>query len=203
MTQPVQQGGMHPPQSLELTAEPKLGVAATCAFDNLRADHRRMEAYLDRLLAVFEELAVERIPEVRSIIKGIQDLAAVHFEKEEKLLYPRLRSVQPQLLAQMDQQHEVVREVEIHVAAMLADPPPSPDSRWLNELRRLGTEFHDHIQHHIVDEEDHLFRVAEDCLTDEEQRNMGAQMIAVEERLTRIVDPPAPSRRYSAWPARD
>jgi hemerythrin-like domain-containing protein len=75
--------------------------------------------------------------------------------------------------------------VEIHVAAMVADPPLSPDSRWLNELRRLGTEFHDHIQHHIVDEEDHLFRVAEDCLTSEEQTNMAAQMIAVEEHMTR------------------
>jgi hemerythrin-like domain-containing protein len=183
MTQPVEQSGKHPRQPLERAAEPK--PAATSACDNLRADHRRMEAYLDRLLAVFEGLTVERIPEVRSIIKGIQDLAAIHFEKEEKLLYPRLRPVQPQLLAQMDEQHEVVREVEIHVAAMVADPPLSPDSRWLNELRRLGTEFHDHIQHHIVDEEDHLFRVAEDCLTSEEQTNMAAQMIAVEEHMTR------------------
>jgi hemerythrin-like domain-containing protein len=183
MTLPIEQRGKRPPQPLERAAEPQTGAASACG--NLRADHRRLEAYLDRLLAALEHLAAERIPEVRTIVQGIQDLSAVHFEKEEKLLYPRLRPVQPRLLAQMDEQHGVVREVEIHVAAMLADPPLSPDSRWLNELRRLGIEFHDHIQHHIVDEEDHLFRVAEDCLTGEEQATLAAEMIAVEEHMTR------------------
>jgi len=183
MTQPVEQRGKLPPQPLERAAKPQTGAASACG--NLRADHRRMEAYLDRLLAALEHLAAERIPEVRTIVQGIQDLSAVHFEKEEKLLYPRLQPVQPRLLAKMDEQHGVVREVEIHVAAMLADPPPSPDSRWLNELRRLGIEFHDHIQHHIVDEEDQLFRVAEDCLTEQEQTNLAAEMIALEERMTR------------------
>jgi hypothetical protein len=101
----------------------------------------------DRLLAVLQHLSAEGIPEVQSIVGGIQQLSAVHFEKEEKVLYPRLRLIEPQLLDQMDRQHELVREVETHVAEMLEDPPAAPDTRRLNELRSFGMEFHDHIQH--------------------------------------------------------
>ena len=121
------------------------------------------------------------MPEVQAIVAGIQRLAAVHFEKEEGVLYPRLRSIQPELLDQMDSQHEVVREVEESVAEMLADPPRAPDFRWLNELRLLGIEFHDHIQHHIVDEEDHLFRIAEDHLDFEEQMRLTGEMLKIQE----------------------
>jgi hemerythrin-like domain-containing protein len=152
------------------------------ACDNLREDHRRIEGHLDRLLEVCEHLSSERIPEVQSIVGCIEQLSAIHFEKEEKILYPRLRPVERALLDQMDGQHEVIREVEAHVAGMLADPPEAPDPRWLNELRLVGIEFHDHIQHHIVDEEDHLFRVAEEHLSIEEQSSLATAMQAVQER---------------------
>ena len=75
------------------------------------------------------------------------------------------------------------REVEMHVAGMLAEPPQAPGPRWLNELRCFGTEFHDHIQHHIVNEEDHLFQVAEDLLTIEEQASLAGEMAAVQKRM--------------------
>jgi hypothetical protein len=46
----------------------------------------------------------------------------------------------------------------------------------------VGTEFHDHIQHHIVDEEDHLFRVAEEQLSVEEQAGLAGEMVAIQKR---------------------
>lgn len=182
MSGPIAEGTKYPCESLELATHTERDSAATLACDNLREDHRKIEAYLDRLLAVFEHLSGEGIPEVRSIVGSIQQLSAVHFEKEEKILYPRLRPIQPQLLEQMDGQHELVREVEVSVTEMLANPPQAPDSRWLNELRRVGTEFHDHIQHHIVDEEDHLFRVAEEQLSVEEQAGLAGEMVAIQKR---------------------
>lgn len=175
--------GKPPSRTLESDAGKRIGGTATLACDNLREDHRRIESYLDRLLTALQHLSVERIPEVQSIVGCIQQLSAVHFEKEEKILYPRLRLIQPQLLDQMDRQHEVVREVEAHVAEMLADPPQAPEARWLNELRCFGTEFHDHIQHHIVDEEDQLFQVAENYLTIEEQVRLANAMVAVQQRM--------------------
>jgi hemerythrin-like domain-containing protein len=153
------------------------------ACDNLREDHRQIETYLDQLLAVMQHLNAGRVREVQAIVAVIQRLAAVHFEKEEGILYPRLRRIQPELLGQMDGQHEVVREVEKSVAEMLKDPPRAPDSRWLNELRLVGIEFHDHIQHHIVDEEDHLFRIAEDQLDFEEQTRLAGEMVKIQERM--------------------
>lgn len=154
------------------------------ACDNLRDDHRDIEVYLDRLLAALQNPRPEEIPEIRAIVDEIQRLRTIHFEKEEKLFYPKLRAALPDLLDQMDGQHEVIREVGTHVTGMLADPPQAPDRRWLHELHLFGIEFHDHIQHHIVDEEDHLFRLAEEHLTTEEQLALERDMVAVQKRMT-------------------
>jgi hemerythrin-like domain-containing protein len=188
MSESIAPGGNRPPQPLEHEAETETRKTAL-ACDNLREDHRRIEACLDRLLAVLQRLSAGGIREVQSIVDCIQHLSAAHFEKEEKILYPRLRPIQPELLDQMDRQHCLVREVEMSVTEMLADPPQAPDARWLNELRRVGIEFHDHIQHHIVDEEDHLFRVAEDHLTVEEQASLAGEMVVVQERMACGKDP--------------
>jgi hemerythrin-like domain-containing protein len=193
MSGPVAPDGKRRPRSSENDAEPETGTVSL-ACDNLREDHRKMEGYLDRLLAVFQHLSADRIAEIQSIIGSIQQLSAVHFEKEEKILYPRLRLIQPKLLDQMDGQHELVREVEVSVTDMLTNPPQTPDSRWLNELRRVGTEFHDHIQHHIVDEEDHLFRVAEERLSIEEQANLAVEMVMVQKRMARTETAESPAR---------
>lgn len=182
MTESVAKAGTLPSDSSQQSPEARRGGTAP-ACDNLREDHRQIETYLDRLLAALQHPSAERVREVQAIVAGIQRLSAVHFEKEEGVLYPRLRSVEPELLDQMDGQHEVVREVEKSVAEMLADPPQAPDSRWLNELRLLGIEFHDHIQHHIVEEEDHLFRVAEDHLDLEEQTGLAGEIVKIQERM--------------------
>jgi hypothetical protein len=49
-------------------------------------------------------------------------------------------------------------------------------------VRSFGIEFHDRIQHHIVDEEDQLLRLAEDRLTTEEQDSLAKAMEAVRGR---------------------
>ena len=146
------------------------------ACDHLRRDHRAIEDRLDTLLAALLNLTSERIPEIQAIVRQVQDLAALHFAKEEQIFYPKLRPIAAELLASLDLQHEEVRELERHVAELLADPPPSPDSRWLNELRNFGIEFHDRIQHHIVDEEDHLFRLAGERLSREDQESLARDM---------------------------
>ena len=149
------------------------------ACENLRNDHRAIEERLDVLSAALLRLTPELIPEIQETVRDLQDLAVVHFEKEEKVFYPKLRPLLSELLDSLDRQHEEVRELERHLAKLLTDPPQNPDSRWLSELRSLGIEFHDRIQHHIVDEEDQLFRLAEDRLTLEEQESLAKAMKAV------------------------
>jgi hemerythrin-like domain-containing protein len=152
------------------------------ACEHLKTDHRAMEARLDRLFRALEHMSPELVPEVQAAVAGIQRLAAIHFEKEEGVFYPSLQAAYPDVLSEMDRQHEHVRELERHVAGMLEDPPQPPDPRWLNELRMFGIEFHDHIQHHIVDEEDHLFRLAEALLTAEDQERLAAEMSRIQLR---------------------
>ena len=154
------------------------------ACENLRKDHRAIEERLDILLAALLHVTPELIPELQATVRDLQDLAAIHFEKEETIFYPKLRPLVSDVLDRMDVQHEEVRELERHLAELLAEPPQTPESRWLNELRSLGIEFHDRIQHHIVDEEDQLFRLAEDRLTAEEQESLAGAMNSVQSRST-------------------
>jgi len=149
-------------------------ASATPACDHLRQDHRQIEEYLDRLLAVLSHISAELVSDVRGLVTGLQRLETLHFKKEESLFYPKLRPAFPDLLAQMDLQHQDIREVEQHVAEMLADTPETPEQRWLDELRRSGIELYDRIQHHIVDEEDQLFRVAGNQLTPEDQETLAS-----------------------------
>ena len=154
------------------------------ACENLRKDHRAIEERLDILLAALLHVTPELIPEIQATVRDLQDLAAIHFYKEETIFYPKLRPLVSDVLDRMDVQHEEVRELERHLAELLAEPPQTPESRWLNELRSLGIEFHDRIQHHIVDEEDLLFRLAEDRLTAEEQESLAGAMNSVQSRIT-------------------
>jgi hemerythrin-like domain-containing protein len=152
------------------------------ACDHLRQDHRAIEERLDALLDALLALSPKRIPEVQATVRDLQRLAAVHFRKEEEIFYPKLRPGASDLLARLDLQHEEVRELEHHLAELLADPPQTPEARWLNELRSFGIEFHDRIQHHIVDEEDQLFRLAADRLTREDQEALAKAMGDIRDR---------------------
>ena len=169
--------------------DPYLGESLTIrmsesapACEHLRRDHRVIEDRLDILLPALLRLTPELIPEIQATVRALQDLAAIHFEKEETIFYPKLRPLLSDVLDRMGVQHEEVREVERYLAKLLAEPPQPPDSRWLNEVRAFGIEFHDRIQHHIVDEEDQLLRLAEDRLTTEEQDSLAKAMEAVRGR---------------------
>jgi hemerythrin-like domain-containing protein len=155
---------------------------ATAACDHLRQDHRRMEEHLDRLFAAVSHPGPELVAEVRAAVGSIQRLEAAHFEKEESLFYPKLRTAFPDLLRQMDSQHEDVRELDRLVSELLSDPPEFPEARWLDELRRSCIELHDRIQHHIVDEEDQLFRLADRYLTLEDDEMLSEAFKKIQSR---------------------
>ena len=151
------------------------------ACDHLRRDHRVIEDHLDILLDALLNLAPARIPTIEAAVREIRRLSAVHFEKEERIFYPKLRPMAADLLAALDLQHEEVRELERQVAGLLEEPVEDRGARWMNELRSFGIEFHDRIQHHIVDEEDHLFRLAGERLSRAEQESVAAAMELVGE----------------------
>ncbi|HYM12755.1 MAG TPA: hemerythrin domain-containing protein [Bryobacterales bacterium] len=151
-------------------------MSATAATDSLRADHRRIETHLDRLLAALQHLAANKIGEVRREFQNIRRLARPHFEQEDNVFYPQLREADAALLARMDAEHEHTRLVEQYLEDLLASLPEDPDERELGELYRLGIEFHDAVQTHIVDEEDYLLALADRVLSAQEQQLLLARM---------------------------
>ncbi len=151
-------------------------MSATPASDALRAGHRRIEASLDPLLEALLHLTPAGVEEVRRRFLEIRRLAERHFQREEGVIYPELRQKDRALLASMDEQHADTRLKESYLDGLLASLPAVPDERDLKELHRLGIEFHDAVQTHILDEEDHLLAWADQVLSAEEQTRLAAQM---------------------------
>ena len=151
-------------------------MSATAASDILRADHRKIEEHLDPLLHALLHLTPDRVGGVRMQFEEICRLAARHFEKEEGVFYPRLRSLNPALLEQMDNEHEQTRLTERYLGELLASLPQAPSERDLTELHRLGIEFHDAVQTHIVAEEDYLLELADRVLSAADQQRLASRM---------------------------
>jgi len=160
-------------------------MSLTPASDVLRADHRQVEVWLDRLLEVAKRPTPTLIRDVRHIFGEIQSLTSPHFTKEESIFYPRLRPILPDLLAQMDEQHAYIREVEDNLQELIATVGDEPSDRELTELVRFSVELFDTVQHHIVDEEDQLLRIADSQLSPTEQKELAEGMKAVEMRRIR------------------
>lgn len=155
-------------------------MSLTPASDMLRADHRQVEVWIDRLLEVAKRPTPTLITDVRHLFGEIQSLTSPHFTKEESVFYPRLRPILPDLLAQMDEQHAYIRDVEDNLRELIATVGDEPSDRELTELVRFSVELFDTVQHHIVDEEDQLLRAADSRLSPEEQNQLAEAMKAVE-----------------------
>jgi hemerythrin-like domain-containing protein len=149
---------------------------AVRASDLLRADHRQIEMQIDRLLTIVKHPNQEMVLQVRDVFAEIEKLMVAHFHKEEKVFYPYLRTTLGELLAQMDEQHEYIKEVAQGVAELTGRGSGGLDGREVEELSRLSKELFNVIQHHIVDEENQLLRLADLHLSALEQDNLAATM---------------------------
>ncbi len=149
------------------------------ACDLLRKEHRALENHLGRLSADAQRPSVEGLEKVRHLFGEIRRMDALHFRREEEVLYPSLRSHYPDLLARMDDQHTRIRQVEDRLAELLALRPAKPGPRYLKAVRSAAMELHVRVRHHIVDEEEQLFRMAAACLRPPDQARIAADMAAI------------------------
>jgi len=157
-------------------------MSLTPGSDMLRADHCQIEVWLDRLLDVAKHPTPDLVTDIQHIFAEIQSLSTPHFDKEESVFYPRFRGKLPDLVAQMDEQHAYIREVEDNLRELIATVGNAPSDRERAELVRFSVELFDTVQHHIVDEEDQLLRVADSQLSPIEQNELAERMKAVEMR---------------------
>ena len=112
-------------------------MSATPASDLLRSEHRLVEMQIDQLLHAVRHPAGDLVSNVRRALSGVQVLSQPHFQKEENVFYPALRSQLPELLSQLDEQHEHAREVERCLVELIESIECAPDERQLAELVRF------------------------------------------------------------------
>jgi quercetin dioxygenase-like cupin family protein len=146
------------------------------ASDFLRADHRQVEQHLDGLLHALKHLSPHQISAIDRGYREIQRLVSAHMEEEEQVFYPAVQSVADDLLPHMLKQHEEMRETGRYLEELLSDFSEPPTSRAMEELYRLGIEFHDAIQVHIVDEEEQLLKRVDEYLSSEQQHDLLAAL---------------------------
>jgi iron-sulfur cluster repair protein YtfE (RIC family) len=153
-------------------------MASLAASDLLRTDHRQIEIALDRLLATVKHPGEGMVLQVREIFAEIQRLMKPHVRKEENVFYPYLKTAFSELLAEMDEQHEYIAEVSAGMDELTGMAGKGLTERQFLELIRLSMELFDAVQHHIVDEEDQLLRLADLHLFVDEQDSLATKMKA-------------------------
>ena len=146
------------------------------ASELLRSEHRRIEDVLDRLLAAAKRPGDNFVAALRAVCADLYRLEEAHFRKEESVFYPQLRPCCSQLLDEMDEQHAYAREIDRNLREVLGAVCGTPSERQVTELVRFAIELHDTIQHHIVEEEDQLFRIADAELPRETQAQLARAM---------------------------
>jgi quercetin dioxygenase-like cupin family protein len=151
-------------------------VMANDASDFLRADHREVENHLDRLLYALKHLSPDQVSTISASYREIHRLVSTHMEEEERVFYPSVQSFAEDLLPHMLKQHEEMREADRYLGDLLLEFPQPPTTRDMEELYRLGIEFHDAIQVHIVDEEEQLLKRVDEHLSSEQQRDLLAAL---------------------------
>ena len=134
----------------------------------LEKDHRRFE----RLMKEGEETTPRASTRRRDILGTLAAEIAAHERKEEKLLYPALK------------RHRDARDIvlegyqEHHVAdvliAELKDLDPA-DERWGAKFKVLK----ESLDHHIEEEEGHMFRTARSVLGRDKLEELGRRMQAM------------------------
>jgi hemerythrin superfamily protein len=134
----------------------------------LEKDHRRFE----RLMKEGEETTARAGTRRRDILGTLAAEIAAHERKEEKLLYPALK------------RHREARDIvlegyqEHHVADLLIgelknlDPA---DERWGAKFKVLK----ESLDHHIEEEEGHMFRTARSVLGRDKLEELGRRMQAM------------------------
>ena len=134
----------------------------------LEKDHRRFE----RLMKEGEETTPRASTRRRDILGVLAAEIAAHERKEEKLLYPALK------------RHREARDIvlegyqEHHVADVLIgelknlDPA---DERWGAKFKVLK----ESLDHHIEEEEGHMFRTARSVLGRDKLEELGRRMQAM------------------------
>jgi hemerythrin-like domain-containing protein len=159
---------------------------STDAIVVLREEHKEIK----RLFRRFEK--AEDPSEQQTLVGQIIDLLKSHTRIENEIMYPRVRTMVPDLTDDILESYE-----EHHVAdlliAELAEMNPD-DERF----KAKTTVLIESVEHHIEEEEDAWFPSVREEVGRKELREIGAEMIAMRDQPARKKMPAQSTKRTPA-----
>jgi hypothetical protein len=128
-------------------------VSHTRLICRLRAEHRRIERFIDRLREPADHPTPGWVDRLEEAFLDLRRVEPRHFAIEERILFP----LAPWLEAALLEQHRHAEELEAYIEALLPAARIELTDRIVHDLRRAAQELHDVIQIHILQEEKLLF----------------------------------------------
>jgi len=146
-------------------AVPVLRKRALRATTILKKDHRAVSG-------LFWALQQTTSPTIRkSIFNEIRNQLEMHSEVEEEIFYPAVRNIYTtaaeEQVEEANQEHQKIKDL-LHVAS-ITDVNSFSFMSKVNELKAA-------VEHHVDEEENEMFPLAQDNMTTEELDHLGKQI---------------------------
>ncbi len=131
-------------------------------FEYLLADHKKVAALLIRL----SKKTTARSEAAREdLFEELTRIFLLHAALEEAIIYPVLESVKKthDITLEAFEEHCAAKELIVELSGMDVE-----DEEWITKFTVLK----EHIEHHIAEEEGHLFPKAKNTLDDDEKERL-------------------------------
>jgi DUF438 domain-containing protein len=156
-----------------ITGEDEKGNGAEKATTMLKEDHDRVR----ELFKKYEKLGDRASAEKQHIASEVSRELTIHSELEEKIFYPAClkgKKDAEKMVRESIEEHRIVKTLIGEIGRL------SPSDE---QFEAKFTVLRENVEHHADEEEDDLFPEAEDLLSDEGLRRLGAQMKDLKEEL--------------------
>ena len=145
------------------------------AVDLLLRQHRELEASMGEVLAATDENAI------KTLFTQVADLLTTHITAEEQIFYPAVKAKRTE--------DTLLESLEEHLSLkrLLADLlPMAPKDRGFEPKFKVLKE---QAEHHHQEEEEHLFPKVLNLLDASHRAALGAEMLALQQRLEEAGEP--------------
>lgn len=130
-------------------------------YDVLKKDHMALKALLSQLILLDESQEEQR----HSLIEQIRDELVPHARAEEAIFYNALRSLDA---GKNNVTHGYKEHLEAETFLRLLQVQEKIDFQWKETAKKLK----ETVEHHIQEEEERIFGIAQQCFSNEEATAM-------------------------------
>ena len=146
----------------------------------LRADHKEVRA----LFREFQKASTTPARKAK-LVEQVIELLTVHTFIENEVMYPRVRSLLPDLEDDVLESYEEHHVADVLIMELL---PMSPSDE---RFEAKATVLIENVEHHIEEEEQDWFPKVREGLTRTQLREIGDELAAAKERAPRRPEQPS------------